>query len=178
LSTEAEKKPGPRLVALAEVTRPHGVKGEIRLKLYNRDSDLLLDFPEVVLEYPDGERRAVTVESARRANDAALLQLEGCVDREGAEELRGAKVLVPRESFPEAADGEFYVCDVIGARVMAPDGEIGVVEEFQSYPTVDALVVRTPRGKVEIPLVDDVIESLDVEAGVVRVHSSEGLGGE
>ena len=29
-------------VPLAEVARPHGVRGELRLKLFNKDSDLLL----------------------------------------------------------------------------------------------------------------------------------------
>lgn len=165
----------PRLVPLAEISRPHGVRGELRLKLFNRDSDLLLDIEEVVIEYPDGERRAVSVQAARRANDTILLQLEGCGDRDEAEDLRGAKILVPRESFPPIGEGEFYVFDVLGAKVMAPDGEVGVVEGFQSYPTVDALEVRTPGGLIEIPLVDDVVASVDVSAGIITIRSRESL---
>ena len=40
-------KPPETWVPLAEVARPHGVKGEVRLKLFNRDSDVLLDLDEV-----------------------------------------------------------------------------------------------------------------------------------
>src|SRR5678815_1334731 len=35
-----------RWVALAEVARPHGVRGEVRLNLFNAESDLLLDVDE------------------------------------------------------------------------------------------------------------------------------------
>ena len=52
-------------VALADVLRPHGVRGELRLRLYNRDSDLLLDQEEVLLRFPDGDEQEVSVDGAR-----------------------------------------------------------------------------------------------------------------
>jgi 16S rRNA processing protein RimM len=167
-----------RLIALAEVARPHGVRGELRLKLYNRDSDLLLSLPEVVLQHKDGEQNLVKLTGARRANDAILAFIEGCSDRDHADELRGAQLLAPREVFPALEDGEFYVCDVVGARVVAPDGEMGTVEDVLSYPTCDALAVRTPKGRVELPLVDGVIDEVDIAAGVVRVPRRDPLGEE
>ncbi len=45
-----------RLVALAEVARPHGIAGELRLKVYNLDSDLLRRRPPITLRLPDGIR--------------------------------------------------------------------------------------------------------------------------
>lgn len=159
-----------QLVALAEIARPHGVRGELKLKVYNRDSDLLLAAPEVVIEH-EGERSIVEITSARRTADAILVKLVGCDDRDHAESLRGAQVLLPREVFPPADEGEFYVCDIEGARVEGPEGELGTVETIVAYPTVDALVVVTPRGKVEIPLVGDIIESVDIENRVVRLTS-------
>ena len=73
-----------RLIPLAEVARPHGVRGELRLKLYNRDSDLLLDLDEVVLEPTSGTPSTVAVREARRANDAILVWLGGCDSRDRA----------------------------------------------------------------------------------------------
>lgn len=165
------------LVALAEVARPHGIKGELRLKVYNSDSDLLLQASEVVVEYPDGERRVVEVGAMRRANDAMVARLAGCDDRDDAEALRGAKILLPRSVFPALDEGEFYVCDLIGARVVGPSGEVGKVIELLPYPSVDVLVIESASGKLEVPLVDDLVEAVDTSSGLVTLRTTEGLEG-
>lgn len=171
----AEAPAEPRLIALAEIARPHGVRGELRLKLYNRDSELLLHLDQVVLEHADKARDLVDIVEARKANDAILMRLEGCDDRDQAEGLRGARLLVPRDLFPPVEEGEFYVCDVVGARVVAPDGEVGVVDDILSYPTCDALRVKTAEGYLELPLVDGVVDEVDTQAGVVRVSRRDPL---
>lgn len=170
--SSAPPQGGERWVPLAVVTRPHGVRGEVRLRPYDADSELLLDEPEVLLRHPDGVTRAVTFEWIRRANDAFLAKLEGLDDRDEVEALRGAEVLVRRADFPPLEPGEFYVCDVVGAKVVGPGGEVGSIENVVSYPTVEAFVVVPAAGtgaKFEIPLLESFVESVDVEAGIVRV---------
>jgi 16S rRNA processing protein RimM len=168
------------LVALAEVARPHGVRGEVRLKVFNRDSDLLLALACVFVRLPNGEEHDVSVDSARRADAAILMKLHSIDDRDRAEELRGALVCVRREDFPPLEDGEFYVCDVEGAAVKVSDrggATIGAVSEIRSYPSVDALVVDANDGGKpwEVPLVETFIEKVDVEAGVVVLKTIEGV---
>ena len=158
-----------RWVVLAEVTRPHGVRGEVRLRVYNADSDLLLDQRSVRLELPDGAARVQAVSSMRRADGAILAKLAGVDDRDAADALRGARVCVRRDAFPPLDDGEFYVCDVEGARVEGPDGVVGTVRDLASYPTVDALVVEGSKGRFEVPLLDSFVVVVDVGAGVVRI---------
>lgn len=168
----------PRLIPLAEIARPHGVRGDLRLKIYNSDSDLLLSLPEVILQHKDGEQNIVKLLHAQRANDAILARIEGCEDRDHAEELRGAQILVPRDAFPPPDEGEFYVCDLIGAKVIAPDGEVGEVEGLLPYPTCDALLIRTPNGRTELPLIDGMVDEIDVANHVVRVPRRDPLGDE
>jgi len=165
-------------VPLAEVARPHGVRGELRLKLYNRDSDLLLSLDDVLIRFPDGDEQEVSVDGARRANDAILMKLHSVDDRNRADELRGAIICAKRSEFPALDDGEFYACDVEGARVVAPGGEeLGRVVEMKSYPTVDVLVVTAADGgrPWEVPLVDAVVARVDVAAGEVVVATREGI---
>src|SRR5580698_6494386 len=110
-------------VPLADVLRPHGVRGELRLRLYNRDSDLLLEQEDVLVRFPDGEEQEVSVDGARRADDAILMKLHSVDDRNRAEDLRGAVVCVRRAAFPAPAEGEFYACDIEGARVVVLEDE-------------------------------------------------------
>lgn len=167
---------------LAEVLRPHGVRGELRLKPYNRESDLLLDLDGVLLRMPDGEEHEVSVDGARRANDAVLMKLHSIDDRDRAAELRGAEVCARREDFPPLAAGEFYACDVEGALVVVDDGsgppsELGRVRALRSYPASEVLEVvpLDGSGPVEVPLVDGVVKTVDVAAQLVTLRTLEGV---
>ncbi len=173
---------GDRWVALGAVARPHGVRGELRVQPFNRDSELMLGLDEVLLRGQDGIERKVGVEWARGANDAILMKLESIDDREGADAVRGAHVCARREHFPALADGEFYVCDLQGARVVvrdgeAPEWELGRVRDLRTYPTVDTILVDAKEGGSpwEVPLVDSVVESVDPQANLVVLVTMEGV---
>ena len=49
---------------------------------------------------------------------------------------------MPRDALEPVDEGEFYVCDVVGAEAHGPEGELGVVEDVLSYPACDVLLVR------------------------------------
>lgn len=164
-------------VPLAEIARPHGVRGEIRLRVFNKTSDTLLNQDEVLVRLPDGEEHEVSVDAARRADDAILIKLHSVDDRDRAEDLRGALVCVRRKDFPAAEEGEFYAVDVVGAEVRLEGRVIGKVKELLQYPTTEALLVETgePEGDWEIPLVAQWVANVDAPAKVVELASLEGL---
>jgi 16S rRNA processing protein RimM len=154
------------------------VRGELRLRVYNPGSDLLLRRPPVQLRLPDGTAREASIKTARAANKGVLVTFVGVEDRDAAEALRGAELLAPRDVFPPAEEGEYYACDLEGARaVMASNGEeVGRVTGVQSYPTCDALVIdRGAAGSIEVPLVDAYVASVDVAAGIIEISTLEGL---
>ncbi|MGH7271500.1 MAG: ribosome maturation factor RimM [Polyangiaceae bacterium] len=174
---------GEAWVPLAEVARPHGVRGEVRLRLYNSDSRLLLDLDEVLLRFSDGEEEEVSVDSVRRADDAILMKLYSVDDRNRAEDLRGAKICARRRDFPALEGGEFYACDVEGARVVVESEgggaahELGRVIELRTYPATDVLLVAaSDAGRPwEVPLVGAIVRSVDVAAGVVTLITMDGV---
>jgi 16S rRNA processing protein RimM len=151
------------------------------LRLYNRDSDLLLEQDEVLLRFPDGDEQEVSVDGARRADEAILMKLYSIDDRDRAEELRGAVICLRRGVFPPPEPGEFYACDVEGARVVLDEGageprEIGRVVALRPYPAADVLEIAAADGGSpwEVPLVESLVRSVDVASGVVTLVSLEG----
>jgi 16S rRNA processing protein RimM len=158
-------------VPLAEVARPHGVKGELRLRLFNATSDVLLDQEEVLVRMADGEEHEVSVERARRADDAILMKLYSVDDRDRAEGLRGAHICVRRRDFPAAEEGEFYAIDVVGAEARLGGARIGVVAEIITYPSIEVLLVHADDGKGdwEVPLTEMFIGRVDVPGKVVEL---------
>ena len=166
----------PPVIEVGRIARPHGVRGELRVQLHWSESDSLLTADEVWVQLPGAEPHAMKVEGARRADRAILLRLAEIADRDAAAALRGASVSVPRKALPVADEGEFYLCDLIGARVLEPGGEVGAVVEIRGHPSVDCLVIRTEEGRLlEQPLVAPWFERVDLEAHCVYLSGRDGL---
>ena len=167
------------LLAIGRVARAHGLRGELRVELFYAGSDALGQVQELWLaerdESAEGAPRFV-IEFARPVPKAYLVKLEQVSDRTAAEALRGRTVWVAREALPASDDSEYYLVDLLGAKVVGPEGEIGTVIEVATHPSVDALVIRTPDGRtLEQPLVPDWIARVSVAEKLVELASLDGL---
>jgi 16S rRNA processing protein RimM len=164
----------PASVALGTVVRAHGIRGEVRIKLHNPESQALEDGVTVTLRQ-GGVARAIEVVRARPVPGGAVIAKLGTVNGRGeAEALTGSVIEVARASLPPEDEGEFYVCDLVGADVVGPGGSLGSVEGVRTYPSTDVLVVRPSAagaGSVEIPLIDDFVERVSVPERTVVVRA-------
>lgn len=162
-------------VVLAQVTRPHGVRGELKVKLFNPDSDLLLRLRQVRMVLPEGDAREVTLRKPREVPGGLIVALDGVDDRDAAEALRGARFEVPRAALEPTDPDEFYIVDLIGCRAEL-DGELlGTVVTVLDYPTCDVIVVEDGARRLEIPLIDAYVGDIDLAARRVSIRSLEGL---
>jgi 16S rRNA processing protein RimM len=174
----AEPAPGG-LLAIGRVSRAHGLKGELRVDLFFDGSDALDQVDELWLA-PQGETPASAhrhvIEEARPVPRAYLLKLAGIVERNGAEALKGTTVWVSRAALPASDDSEYYLVDLIGAKVTGPEGDVGTVVEIATHPSIDALVIKTPDGRtLEQPLVPDWIARVSVAEKLIELSTLEGL---
>jgi 16S rRNA processing protein RimM len=130
-------------IALAAVAGAHGVKGELRLKLFTDSVDNLKRHERV---FVGGiERR---LEAVRAGPSGAVARIEGVSDRSSAEALRGSLVEVDRSALPPLAEGEYYHSDLIGLACVARDGRpLGRVVGVENYGAGDLLEVELDDGK-------------------------------
>lgn len=162
---------------IARVVKPHGLLGKMGVLPYSPDSQSLTQVDEVRLTLSDGSVEVVEVAEVRPMGKGFLLQLAGISSCDQAERFRGAQVAVARAALPALPAEQAYAADLVGARVLGPDGTVvGTVLSVIEYPSVDALVIDCGDGcRAELPLVEDWVERLDAEAGVVALRSVEGL---
>jgi 16S rRNA processing protein RimM len=84
--------------------------------------------------------------------------------------LRHGVLEVPRGALPPLGEGEYYHVDLPGCRVVDVAGRaVGEVLAVLAYPTADAVLVRTERGELEVPLTDAVLVALDLGARTLTV---------
>jgi 16S rRNA processing protein RimM len=166
-------------VVLGVIARPHGVRGEVRMRPYNPGSTVLWSVAQVCLCAPDGSDRTVALRAARGTPDSPILALEGVEGREAAEALKGTEVAVPRSALPSPEPDEWYVVDLIGLRVTDPGGTVvGEVEDVISYPSIDCLRVRSEGGVREVPMTEPWFQGVDLDAGEVHVGPLDDVPGE
>lgn len=144
-------------VALAAVAGAHGVKGEVRLKLFTDSAAGLAPYEKV---YVGGtERRLLNV---RDGGKAAIARFEGLADRSAAEALRGSLVEVDRSALPPLEEGEYYHSDLVGLDCVDREGQsIGTVSAIENFGAGDLLEIALTNGRKSLIAFRDGIADLD-----------------
>jgi 16S rRNA processing protein RimM len=113
-----------------------------------------------------------------RALGAGLRRVvvEGIGDADAAEALRGGAVLVAAADLPPPGEGEFYYFQLAGAEVMLTDGRrLGTIEDILSTGAHDVWVVRDGAREVLVPVISDVVKTMDLETRRVTIEAVPGL---
>lgn len=166
-------------VIVATIGRAHGLRGEVGLNLRTDQPEERLE-PGTVLDVDGGDGPpTVTVATTRIQQGRWYVSFEEVSDRTAAEALRGADLSLPvdAEAESDADPDAWYPAQLTGLTVQHVDGrDLGVVTGVEHYPAQDLLTVRTPdRGRVQLPLVAQLVPEVDLEAGVVRADPPGGL---
>ena len=132
------------LILVGRVAGAFGVKGEVRISAYTADPMALLGYRELIRE--DG-RPALTLTGGRPARGGIVVRAKEVETREQAEALRGLRLYLPRAALPAPEADEFYVADLVGLTVEAPDGTpLGRIKSVQNFGAGDLLEVQPAEG--------------------------------
>jgi 16S rRNA processing protein RimM len=175
-------------VEVGRVLGAWGIKGGIRVKPFAADPQALFSSKRWYLQPPEvprpvGVKPTARVPSllrvvlAREQGDSVVATVHDLTDRDMAEALKGARIFVPRSSFPTPDANEFYWVDLIGMavrnRVGAELGQvIGLIE------TGPHCVLQVRAGDVDaaadteerlIPFVDAYVDQVDTALRTITV---------
>lgn len=161
----------PAWIEIGYVARSHGLRGAVRVRLYNASSKALEEVPVVHLEGPgEKPRRSYKIVAVRLSGEFGILELEDVSDRTRADALIGAKVWVSREALSPLEADEYYHFELIGLRAMDEAGvELGRLEEIFSTPANDIYVVRGRAGELMVPAIAEHVQKVDLEAGTITL---------
>ena len=164
-------EPPEGLLIAGEIGKPHGTAGEVYVIRVSDDPRRFE--PGSRLLHSDG--REITVEKSRNHRDRLLVKFEGSDSREEAEALRGT-LFVQAEDRRELDAGEYWAGEVIGCIVVLQDGStVGEIQDVIPGPAHDLLSVHTSKGDRLIPVVKELVVSVDVPGRIVVVDPPEGL---
>jgi 16S rRNA processing protein RimM len=197
MSEEPETSSSERLVPLGEIVGTHGVGGLLRFRSYSAPADALGAPRTIFLQAkiarvtPRGRAatpnrvvsapvvrppRSALLLSARPLGRVILLQFEGVTTIDAATPFVGSVLSIPERELPATEPGEFYAYQLEGLEVVTRDGgHVGTVDHLFPTGSNEVLVVRDGAREYLIPVIEDVVRTIDLAERKVVIDPIEGL---
>lgn len=159
-------------IVVAQVLKPQGIRGELKLKSLTDDPDRFTDLKYVfVMENGQYLKRMFSL--VRIQDDFVYANLEGCFDRNAAEVLRNQYLYVDRKNAVQLPENRWFIVDLIGCSVYDEKGEIiGKLTDVIKTGANDVYVIEGDSIQWMLPVVEDALIDVDVENGVIHVTRS------
>jgi 16S rRNA processing protein RimM len=127
--------------------------------------------------YVGPDHRPYVVQRMRRHENRMIVHFAGLRDRDQAERLRNQFVYIHIDNAVPLEDGEYYLYQVEGIRVVSDEGqELGRLTGLIETGANDVYVVTSlDGGEILLPVIPQVIQNVDIPGGVMTVHLIEGL---
>ncbi len=167
-------------VEVGRIADAWGIKGWFKVLSHSASPEALFSSKRWYLQPSERGAKTFTgtlllkVREAKTHSGTVVAQVQEVDDRNTAELLRGARIFVPRSSFPTPDADEFYWVDLIGLTVVNREGvELGSVKELLSTGPQTVLVMdHVVEGKVQermIPFVAAFVDGVDLPGRRINV---------
>ena len=161
---------------MGRLLKPRGLKGEMRLTIFNEVDSVLKIGMEIWVKSAEEAQNSHIIKLLNISDVKSWIKLSGCNTREDADNLSGLIFSIPRSVFTPLKDKEIYLVDVIGCKVLDENrNAIGSVIDIMRLPGQNLVVVEIMGNEVLIPFVDAHILLFDVEENILIVKDVEGL---
>lgn len=161
-------------LTIGRLASPHGVRGEMKMRLLTDEPEHLREIGTVYL----GERDTpIALESIRFVNEGALIALEGVNTPEEAAKLSGLPVKIAGSDARPLEEGEYFLYQLIGLEAFREDGKrVGTVVDLIETGAHDVLVIADRPGaadQVLVPNHPEFVPEIDPAAGRLTVRPPE-----
>ncbi len=145
-----------------------GLKGEVKLASFTASRADIASYGPLHAE--DG--RTFEIISLRPNSKGFAAKVKGVTTREEAEKLTRVSLYLPRASLPAAADGNYYVADLIGLEAINANSEtVGEVVAVQNFGAGDLFEIKLKGEErtILLPFTKAVVPEVNLSARRVVV---------
>lgn len=165
------------LLRVGVISSTHGIRGEVKVFPTTDDAERFLSLEEVLL-VKGKETLTMKIEGVRFFKNMVIIKFKGMDNINDVEKYKGCDLMVTRENAVPLEEGEFFICDIIGAAVYEENGkELGVLKDvLETSGANDVFVVETGEGKeILLPVIDDCIRDINIEEKKIVAYVMPGL---
>lgn len=166
---------------VGRVKDAHHLRGEVFVSLFSGQADWLDGLEAFVLtpaiDQPSSQDvHQYHVEKVRRHKRGLIIKPAGVSDRTQAEGLRGFWFYIHKDLLVSRPGENIYLYEILNFSLRLDQGEVvGSIVDFSSNGSQDLLVVKTAKGRFEVPMVEAFIVKIDFENQELIMDLPEGL---
>lgn len=164
------------LLRVGVITSTHGIRGEVKVFPTTDDPQRFKKLKKCIVCLRR-ENIDLEVASVKFFKQYVILKFKGYDSINDIEQFVKSDLMVTRENAVKCEPGEYFICDLIGLKVITDEGaELGTLTDVLETGANNVYEVTTENNKkVLIPVIEQCILSHDMEQRTVTVHLLPGL---
>ena len=148
------------LIPFGLLVKPHGLKGYISVRFFNKDSRLLKKEDRVF--FKNDVNSFLTIKDINYNSKNNLIRFFECLSRNDVEKFNNTDFYVDKNVLPELSDDENYFIDFIDCILFDQnENKIGMVKDVIPIQGNDILMINTLNGEKMVPFAKDLIMFFD-----------------
>ena len=160
-------------IAVGQVMGAFGQRGDLRVKPLGRFPNRFRDVKRV---FVGDDRAPADVLHRKAVTQGVVLRLSTVTSRDAARALYQQFLYLPESEAVKLPAGEYFVHQIVGLSVVTTEGQaLGTVREVVQTGSNDVYVVREGATEVLIPATKEVVQRVDLDAGVMEVAILPGM---
>ena len=159
---------------LGKITKPFGLKGEV---VFFLDVDEPADYASLDSVFVEVKSQLIPyfIKTIRINGNKATVLFED-ITREESLALVGSDLYLPLALLPKLTGKKFYFHEIIGFAVVDSEkGNVGTVASVIEYPAQPLFQIINNENEILIPVLDQLIDSVDRENRTIHVTAPAGL---
>lgn len=163
------------MLEAGKIINTHGLKGEVKVAAWTDAPGDFENFEYVFARMRGGDIR-LDIRNIKYQKNNIIVAFEQIESIEEAEKYKNAVLLVPKDMLGELPENVYYIADLIGCTVSDENGEIGVLADVFATGSNDIYdIKRDGKKNLLVPIIDGVVQSVDIENKKITIKIPEGL---
>lgn len=157
-----------------KIVGTHGVRGMVRIQPWCNDFEFLRNVKKFYLD--KNGANSITVTDIRPNGNVIIAKLAGVDTIESAEKFRNHIIYIDRDD-TVIEDGSYFIQDIIGCTVLNYENDeiIGEISDVSETGANDVWHIKSNKKEYLIPVIDDVVKKVDIDAQKVFIFKMKGL---
>jgi len=157
-------------VAIGTIRKATGIKGYAKVFSFSGEWDHWFKLKEIELRH-QGSIKNFQIQDILQKGSDVLLKLEGIDTPEVMKAYHGWEIWVPKTQAAPLKEGEVYLADLIGLKVVFNNKEMGQVVGYREGSTADLLEILTPAETTSlVPFMDQYLGDVDFQQGIIHLR--------
>ena len=152
------------LLKIGVIVKPQGIRGDIKVQPLTDDINRFNNLKQVLIDNQTYQVLDVSI-----GGGMVFMELSGIPDRNTAELFRGKFLCVKREDAIPLEEGRYFICDIIGCKLVTEKNPVGEIIDVTSSRT-DVITVKCEDGKImRFPFLKDLVINVDIKNKIFAV---------